>query len=260
MKQVLLVLAIPFLLALSAEKRIIYNFIGYVDDFPVFFDETHHILIKVVDGRSEVIGEIDSDKEAIFIKNDMLVLQCTTAGNLYALMVKGDKEIRIPLRCDLTFITGDENALFYTDFNTYEIIKLSLDGAIDIGIKGLVVGLDKNYLYITQDNLKLSDGGPNVNVYRIDLLSSISNKEIVAKDFSGEQTKIFPGGRYIFDYYLHKGDYKPVVINTISNEIKFLNIPFEYSSFSNYLSIDSNEINFYNPYTLHLFKVDFEDF
>lgn len=259
MKKLLILFVLPFLMSFNNGKEAFYKFIGYVDNTPVFYDAANNVLVQKRTDEIQIFKKIDSNKRAVFIKDDLLVLEFLDEGKLFALLIKKEVEKKIPIKSKMIYVSGNENKVFYTDLKTLEIAMLSMEGERKINAKGIVVGFEDDCLYFSQE----SDSdiiSANVDIFRIDIMDNKLIKEKVATNLSGEKTLVFFKGKYIYDDVLNSGEYRPSLINIKSGVIKTIEIPNEYRDFNAYFSLKENTINFYNPKNLETFSFDFQYF
>jgi hypothetical protein len=251
MKKLLLVQLLSLFSVCYADN---FNFIGYRDSCPVFFNNTKHEIVIKKNDTLRIIKKINTGIKAIFVKNELIVLESNENGNYFAHLIKGEREKKIPITGDLTFITGNENMIFHSDFSTSEIYMLSFEGSKKMNLKGLVVGFDENCLYYSKEN-NAEIISANVEIYKVEIGDFNLKSELVASNLAGEKTIILPKGRKIVDEKLHKGKFRLCIIETISEKIVFLDLPKENKHFGFYHSLEKNTLDFYNNETLEIYSI-----
>jgi len=252
MKKLLLVLLLSLFSASYADT---YSFIGYSDSCPVFFNSSTKEIVLKKNDTLNVIKKIKSDNKAVFVKDELIVLEANENGNYFAHLIKGENEKKIPITGGLTFITGNENVLFYSDFRTSEIYMLSFEGIKKMNLQGIVVGFDENCLYYSKEN-NTEIVSANVDIYKVEIGDlSLKSEQLVVSNLAGEKTIILPKGRYIVDEKLHKGKYRLCLVETKSGNIEFLELPKEIKHFDFYYSLEKNSLDFYNVETLEIYSL-----
>lgn len=235
-----------------------FHFIGYKDICPVFYNNIKHEIVVKKNDSLNIIKKTNSDNKAVFVRNELIVLETNKNGIYYAHLNKGEIEKKIPITGDLTFVVGNENLIFYSDFKTNEIYRLSFEGIERMNIKGLVVGFDENCLYYSKENNDQINS-VNVDIYKVVFGVLNSKPELVVSNLAGEKTVILPKGKRIVDEKLYKGKYRLCIIELRPEKLAFLEIPIEIKNFGFYYSLEKNTLDFYNNETLGIYSILIDD-
>lgn len=253
MRRILIILIIPCLLSFQSSTDS-YSFIGYRESSPVFFNVKNGDLVLRNSHENHLIANYISNRKPVFISEELIVVEYEENERLLASISNGKEEKVIPLKSKMTYISGDNHKIFYTNLRTSEIIMLSMNGEQTTNLKGNVVGFENECLYITQEH-DPEIISANADVYKIDA-NNLGTKEKVANNISGENVFVLPKGNHIYDQILFDGEYRPCIFDVSSGNFALIDVPNEFRNQDCYYSYESESIEFYNPASLSVYTVN----
>lgn len=225
-----------------------YLFVGYRNDIAVFYDAGNSKLILENEGKFEEILEVPRFRKVVFVNNDLIVYREVKKDSVFIVLSKHGTENEYPVNSDLTYISGNETRVFYTDLETEtnEIIEISDKRLNRTSLQGYVVGADSNSLYFSKEH-DPDLVNANADIYSIDIDQIASFPKKIANNLSGENTYIFPDGQLIYDNILYEGSYHPIILNVSSGKYAFLEMNISTVDHPCYYSYKGKSLIFYDP-------------
>lgn len=195
--------------------------VGYINDDPVFDDYREHKLYQLTDSLQFI--KKYNDDETIWAVKDSLICSENKSGNKSILFVRNISN-RIILEhhtnSKMSYVCMAPNGdCFFTD-DKWKINWISKSGSVNVVAKGWAIDFDgRNLFHAVEHDKKIISA--NADIYQVNLNSRKKLK--IANNLAGDGSFIFDNSKYLFDYKLIHGGYKPVIVNVSNRDLFFIN-------------------------------------